>query len=115
MSTDTAEHGHDTVEHHDDHGHEKGHWTDLQFVYLALGLAAVTAVEVWLSYAKDDLGVVFLPALLILMTVKFFSVVFYFMHLKFDNRWFSILFYMGMVLAIGVYIVFLFTFQFFVK
>jgi cytochrome c oxidase subunit 4 len=115
MSTDTAtEHGHD-AEHHEHHEHEKGHWTDLQFVYLALALAAVTAIEVWLSYAKDDLGAVFLPALLILMTVKFFSVVFYFMHLKFDNRWFSLLFYMGMVLAIGVYVVALFTFQFFVK
>jgi cytochrome c oxidase subunit 4 len=56
---------------------------------------------------------VFLPALLILMAFKFFAVVLFFMHLRFDNRLFSILFYMGLVLAVGVYLVALFTFQFF--
>lgn len=89
------------------------HWTDLQFVYLAIGLAVVTAIEVALSYMVDDLGALFLPLLLLLMFIKFFSVVFYFMHLKFDNRWFSILFYMGLVLAVGVYVAALMTFQFF--
>ena len=55
--------------------HPGEHWSDLKFVYLALGLAAITAVEVALSYMVDDLGPVFLPALLILMLVKFFAVV----------------------------------------
>jgi cytochrome c oxidase subunit 4 len=89
------------------------HWTDLQFVYLALALAVVTAIEVALSYMVDDLGALFLPLLLILMLIKFFSVVLYFMHLKFDNAWFSILFYMGLFLAVGVYIAALLTFKFF--
>ena len=35
------------------------------------------------------------------------------MHLKFDNRLFSVMFYMGLGLAIAVYIVALFTFKFF--
>ena len=35
------------------------------------------------------------------------------MHLKFDNRLFSFLFYMGLVLAVGVYAVALATFHFF--
>ena len=110
MSTDTAtEHGHD-ADAHDEHD---GHWTDLQFVYLAIGLAIITALEVALSYV--DVGPIFIPALLILMAIKFFCVVLFFMHLRFDNRWFSLLFYMGMVLAVGVYIVTMFTFQFFVK
>ena len=95
------------------HDHDDGHWTDLQFVYLAIGLAIVTAIEVALSYMVDDLGALFLPLLLLLMFVKFFSVVLYFMHLKFDNRWFSILFYMGLFLAVGVYIAALLTFEFF--
>ena len=47
------------------------------------------------------------------MAFKFFAVVLYFMHLKFDNRLFSMMFYMGLVLAIGVYLVALFTFHFF--
>jgi cytochrome c oxidase subunit 4 len=109
MATDT-EHARDT--HAEGEAHEE-HWTDLQYIKLAILLAVVTAVEVWLSYAKDDLGPVFLPALLILMAFKFFAVVLFFMHLRFDNRLFSILFYMGLGLAVGVYIVALFTFQFF--
>jgi len=109
MATDT-EHAHDS--HTDGEAHEE-HWTDLQYIKLAILLAVVTAVEVWLSYAKDDLGPVFLPALLILMAFKFFAVVLFFMHLRFDNRLFSILFYMGLFLAVGVYIVALFTFEFF--
>ena len=87
----------------DDHPGE--HWSDLKFVYLALGLA--------LSYMVDDLGPVFLPALLILMLVKFFAVVMYFMHLKFDNRLFALMFYMGLGLAVVVYMITLFTFKFF--
>jgi cytochrome c oxidase subunit 4 len=93
--------------------HPGDHWTDLQFVYLALGLAVVTAIEVALSYMVDDLGALFLPLLLFLMLLKFFAVVSYFMHLKFDNRLFSLMFYMGLGLAVGVYVLTLFTFKFF--
>ena len=74
-------------------------------------LAVITALEVTLSYV--DVGAMFLPALLILMAAKFLIVVSYFMHLKFDNRMFSFLFYMGLVLAVFVYIVALATFHFF--
>lgn len=95
----------------DDHPGE--HWSDLKFIYLAIGLAVITGVEVALSYMVDDLGPVFLPALLILMLVKFFAVVMYFMHLKFDNRLFSLMFYLGLGLAFTVYMIALFTFKFF--
>ena len=44
-----------------------------------------------------DVGPFFLPALLIMMAVKFFMVVCFFMHLKFDNRLFSVLFYIGLL------------------
>jgi cytochrome c oxidase subunit 4 len=111
MSTDTA------TEHdpgHDEHDEHDGHWTDLQFVWLALGLAIITGLEVYASYA-DWLGAAFVPALIIMMLVKFFCVVLFFMHLHFDNRWFSLLFYTGMGLAVGVYVVTMFTFEFFVK
>ena len=113
MSTETASAAHD-AEHGDaeDHWHDEGHWTDLQFVYLAIGLAIITALEVALSYI--DVGPIFIPALLILMAIKFFSVVLYFMHLRFDSRWFSMLFYTGLALAVSVYIVMLLTFLFFV-
>ncbi len=114
MATDT-EPEHDTPAAHADGEHvaHGAHWTDLMYVKLAILLAAVTAVEVALSYMKDDIGAVFLPALLILMAFKFMAVVLFFMHLRFDNRLFSLLFYMGLGLAIGVYLVALFTFRFF--
>ena len=101
---------HQADEHDDDHDHGL---TDLGYIKVAIALAIITAIEVALSYMVDDLGALFLPLLLMLMLIKFFSVVLYFMHLKFDNRLFSIMFYMGLVLAVGVYVVTLFTFKFF--
>jgi cytochrome c oxidase subunit 4 len=107
----------DHAEEHVDHGpaddaHDE-HWTDFKYVQLFVFLVVVTAVEVALSYMVDDLGAVFLPLLLVLMAIKFFAVVLFFMHLKFDNRLFGLMFYMGLGLAIGVYLVALFTFRFF--
>ena len=51
--------------------------------------------------------------LLILMVIKFVMVVSLFMHLRFDNKMFSWLFYSGLFLAIFVYAVALMTFRFF--
>jgi cytochrome c oxidase subunit 4 len=50
-----------------------------------------------------------------MMVAKFFIVVSYFMHLKFDKKIFSFLFYAGLFLAIGVYVAFLATFHFFIR
>ena len=102
-----AEHT-DTGDSHDDHEHGL---TDLGYVKVAIALAIITGLEVYASYA-DWLGRAFIPLLLFLMVVKFFSVVLYFMHLKFDSRLFGIMFYMGLVLAVGVYGVTLFAFRF---
>ena len=108
MSTDTAP----AAEHDEAHDHD-GHWSDLDYIKLAIALAVITAIEVAISYMVDDLGAFFLPLLLGLMLIKFFSVVLFFMHLKFDNRLFSLMFYMGLGLAIGVYTVTLFACEFF--
>jgi cytochrome c oxidase subunit IV len=94
-----------------DESHNSEHMSDLGYMKVALILAFITALEVTISYV--DIGPIFLPLLLILMTIKFFSVVMYFMHLKFDNRIFTVLFYMGLFLAVGVYCVALATFHFF--
>ena len=101
----------DTTTHDDTH--EEHGLSDLGYVKIAIALAIVTALEVALSYTQDQLGALFLPLLLILMGVKFFSVVLYFMHLKFDNRLFSLMFYIGMVLAVGCYCVALASMHFF--
>jgi cytochrome c oxidase subunit 4 len=76
-------------------------------------LVVITAAEVSLSYAH--VGRLFLPTILILMTVKFFMVVLFFMHLRFDAKMFGRLFYAGLVLAVAVYVATLTTFQFWVK
>ena len=108
MSTDTA-----PAAEHDEAHDQDGHWSDLDYIKLAIALAIITAIEVAISYMVDDLGPFFLPLLLGLMLIKFFSVVLFFMHLKFDNRLFSLMFYLGLGLAIVVYTVTLFTFEFF--
>ncbi len=113
MSTDTTD-----VEpsgHHDSgsFGREEPHagLTDMQYIVVAAILALITALEVSLTYM--DIGALFLPILLILMAIKFFTVVLYFMHLKFDAPIYRHLFYIGLGLALFVYVVALFTFHFF--
>ena len=66
-----------------------------------------------MSLSYLDVGALFLPAMLILMAIKFVTVVSIFMHLKFDSRIFAWCFYSGLILALVVYIATLATFQFF--
>lgn len=107
MTTQTVSEQHEQTESHDEHHGA----TDAQYIIIALILALITAGEVTLSYV--DVGPVFIPALIIMMAAKFVIVVSYFMHLKFDNRIFSYLFYTGLGLAVFVYIVAMLTFHFF--
>jgi cytochrome c oxidase subunit IV len=95
----------------DEFGDHQHGATDRQYIVIALILALITAAEVTLSYI--DVGPIFLPALLIMMAAKFIIVVSFFMHLKFDHRIFSFLFYTGLLLAVGVYVAALGTFHFF--
>ena len=92
--------------------HEHG-MSDAGYIKIALILAAITALEVSTYYV--DFGPLFMPALLFMMVVKFVMVVSYFMHLKFDNKLFTYLFYSGLLLAIAVYCGFLATFKFFIQ
>ena len=96
---------------HDAHGEHAEHKPDSYYIKVALILAALTALET--STYWVDFGPFFMPALMIMMALKFFMVVSLFMHLKFDNKLFSYLFYSGLVLAVGVYVAFLATFHFF--
>ena len=81
------------------------------YVRIALILAAITALEVATYYV--DFGALFLPSLLLMMAVKFYIVVSFFMHLRYENKLFSWVFYAGLYLAIIVYGIFLATFHFF--
>ena len=94
-ATDTAAdaHGHDE---HESHG-----LSDVGYIGIAIILAILTAVEVATYFV--DFGAVEVPSLLILMVVKFWIVVAYFMHLKFDSKIFSWVFLACLVLALAVF------------
>ena len=104
MSTAAETAAEETHEEHgpdDDHeAHEHG-LTDWGYIKVALLLAVLTAAEVLIYFAPP--GPLEVPLLLILMVVKFEIVVAYFMHLRFDNKIFTWLFVVGLVLAIAVY------------
>ena len=97
------------AEAHDEH-HTP---SDRHFINIALILAGLTALET--STYWIDLGGFATPLLLILMTIKFLMIILVFMHLKYDSKLFSVMFYMGLCLAVLVYTVFLATFQFFAR
>ena len=98
----------ETETHEAEHG-----MSNAGYIRIALILAAITALEVSTYYV--DFGPFFMPSLMIMMVIKFLMVVSYFMHLKFDNRLFSWLFYAGLILAFIVYVIALSTFKFFVS
>ena len=115
MSTSEVEHEfHPGVE--DDHPippgpHEHAHPKDSLYIVIELVLAALTGLEVLTYYV--DFGPLFLPTLILLMSVKFWLVVQFFMHLKFDAPIFGRLFWTGLILAVVVYTAALATFQVF--
>jgi cytochrome c oxidase subunit 4 len=111
MST-TAAAEHDT--HDAGHGapaHAHQGPSDLTMVKVAVVLAILTAIEV--VFAELGLGAISTWVLIILMVVKFIIVVLYFMHLKFDSKIFSYLFWAGALLAIAVYVAAMACFQMF--
>ena len=92
-----------TDTHADAHaGEDHDHPSDRSYVGVALVLGVITAAEVAVSYI--DIGKLFVPSLVVMMTAKFGIVAAYFMHLKFDNNLFTRVFVSGLILAIGVYI-----------
>ena len=88
-------------------GHHPSDWL---YVQIAVILAVITAAEVSTYYV--DFGDLMLPALMVMMVVKFAMVVMFFMHLRFDHKLFSWVFLSGLVLAVVVYIAMLTTFEY---
>lgn len=95
-------------------GHDAHHPSDWAYAKIAIILAAVTALEVFTYFRSVlDWGVALVPSLIFMMVVKFYLVITWFMHLKFDNSIFSKMFITGLVLAVGVYLATLAAFEFF--
>lgn len=83
------------------HGTE--HPTLRKYVWIAIFLAIVTAIEVAIYYI-EAVEPILVPALLVLSAVKFLAVVGYFMHLKFDPKLLAITFGFALISALAVFI-----------
>jgi cytochrome c oxidase subunit IV len=86
-----------TVSAHD-HGLEESKFQI--YVQIAMLLAVITGVEiigVYLPFAKW----LIVTALVVLSAVKFMFVIFFFMHLRWDKVFCTILFFIGLILAGG--------------
>ncbi|MEM9034250.1 MAG: cytochrome C oxidase subunit IV family protein [Actinomycetota bacterium] len=103
MSTEAETHA---VDHHDEHSN---HLSDWEYIKIGIVLAILTAIEVALFYFPP--GGAEIPALLILMVVKFIIVAAYFMHLKGDRPVLTQVFVGGLVLAVAVYMAVFFAFE----
>jgi cytochrome c oxidase subunit 4 len=87
---------------------DEGHPGPEIYVRVGLALAAITALEVAVVYV-DIVAGVFIGLLLAMSALKFVLVVLWFMHLRFDNRIFSTLFWGGLALAGALFTVVLAT------
>jgi len=98
-----AQLAHDVEEHHDD---SHAHPTEFTYIKIAAFLALITIIEVAIYYVGwfHDSGAL-VPTLIALSAVKFYTVVMYFMHLKFDHK--LLTFWLGFGLFLGAIIIIL--------
>ncbi|MGZ4693369.1 MAG: cytochrome C oxidase subunit IV family protein [Acidimicrobiales bacterium] len=91
-------------------GARRNYPREVEYVLVAIALAFITGLEI-ATYAApgfplwnwgEKLGLVLF--LLLLMAVKFWTVAYFFMHLKFDKPLLTRVFYSGVLLAIAVYV-----------
>ena len=88
------------------------HPTPLTYLTVALTLAVITAVEVGVFYITD-LGYGIIPVLTVLSGSKFALVAMFYMHLKYEAKLFTTLFFVGVALAVAVVFTLIALFQFF--
>lgn len=67
------------------------------YLLVFAALAVLTLVEVGVSYLSGGLKV---SLLLIMSAVKAFLVILFFMHLKYDSRWYAFIFFAPLALVI---------------
>lgn len=90
-------------------GHSR-HPTFKQYVVVAIILFAITAIEFLIIFPEYRLGPATVPTLITLSIIKFAIVIFFYMHLKFDNKLLTWIFLSG--LALGTVVTFSLLFLF---
>lgn len=88
---------------------EQQHATTGTYLRIAAILVMITLIEVGVFYVPVFQSAL-VPILLILSAIKFALVVMFYMHLKFDNRFFAFLFGGPLLLGIAVVVSLLFIF-----
>jgi cytochrome c oxidase subunit 4 len=91
-------------------GEEHAHPTWSTYWKVAVILTAITAVEVWVYYTPFQYSRYFNATLIAMSAVKFFIVVAYYMHLKYDHKLFRSLFIGPLIVAAFTIIVLMFLF-----
>ena len=86
-----------------------GHPTVAVYVRVAAILVILTVLEVGVFYVPA-FHPVLVPVLLVLSAAKFTLVVMFYMHLKADSKFFTFLFGVPLLLAVGVMVTLLFLF-----
>jgi cytochrome c oxidase subunit IV len=81
---------------------QQAHATTGTYLRVAAILVMITIIEVGVFYVPAFQSAL-VPILLILSAIKFALVVMFYMHLKFDNRFFTFLF--GGPLLLGLFVV----------
>ena len=103
-------------DHHAGNDHEsmgvvKAHPTVRTYLTVAAILTAITAVEVWIYYIPSFVASrAFVPSLLVMSAVKFFIVIAFYMHLRYDHKLFRVLFTGPLIIAMTTIIALLFLF-----
>ena len=114
MSTTVEELDDDSPVHPGEH-HTHGPSTSTYFTIFWV-LVAITALEVstyfWSSWFGDASHYPAIVLLVVMMVVKFVLIASFFMHLRFDTKLLTTLFYAGLILAVVVYLIVLTTFEF---
>ena len=91
-------------------GEVRPHPSPLQYVLIAVVLVVVTAIEIAVSYSEGDIPDALIIVLLLSMAVlKFSLVAAWYMHLRTDLPIFRRFFVLGIVAAIGLYLIVLAT------
>ena len=93
--------------------HEHAHPSVKTYIAVGVVLTVITLVEVGVYYVPS-FHPVLAPTLLVLSAAKFTLVVMFYMHLKADNKLFTFIFSLPLLIAASVAIVLLFLFGKFV-
>ena len=111
MAHDTKHEEHHANVAHAAMGIEKEHPTWSTYWKVAVILTLITGAEVWVYYIPSIVASrAFVPMLLIMSAVKFFIVVAFYMHLRYDHKLFRALFTAPLIIAMTTIVALLFLF-----